>query len=113
PGKDRLPLRRCRDRARPVDTREVPGGVRVPRARGPLLEERGRDLRRGEGGGAGVTPSPLVQEIVIAAVKIVVVFGGMLGLFSVMTWVARRAPAFMTYRLPPHPRGAPSRVPAH
>jgi NADH-quinone oxidoreductase subunit H len=49
-----------------------------------------------------VTPSPLVQEIVIAAVKIFVVFGGMLGLFSVMTWVERRTLAFMQYRLGPN-----------
>lgn len=46
--------------------------------------------------------SPLLQETVIAVVKIVVVVGAMLGLFSVMTWVERRTLAFMQYRLGPN-----------
>jgi NADH-quinone oxidoreductase subunit H len=49
-----------------------------------------------------VSLSPLLQETVIAVVKIVVVVGAMLGLFSVMTWVERRTLAFMQYRLGPN-----------
>jgi NADH-quinone oxidoreductase subunit H len=49
-----------------------------------------------------VSPSLLVQETAIAVVKIVVVVGAMLGLFSLMTWVERRTLAFMQYRLGPN-----------
>jgi len=52
-----------------------------------------------------VTPSPLVQELVIAAVKVVVVIGALLGLFSLMTWIERRALAFMQFRLGPNRTG--------
>jgi NADH-quinone oxidoreductase subunit H len=49
-----------------------------------------------------VSPSPLVQETAIAVVKIFVVIGALLGLFSLMTWIERRTLAFMQYRLGPN-----------
>jgi len=52
-----------------------------------------------------MSPSPVVQQLVIAAVKIGVVVGVLLGLFSVMTWIERRALAFMQYRLGPNRTG--------
>jgi len=52
-----------------------------------------------------VSPSPAVQQLVLAAVKIAVVVGVLLGLFSVMTWVERRTLAFMQYRLGPNRTG--------
>jgi NADH-quinone oxidoreductase subunit H len=52
-----------------------------------------------------VTPSPLVQELILAAVRIAVVVGALLGLFSLMTWIERRALAFMQFRLGPNRTG--------
>jgi NADH-quinone oxidoreductase subunit H len=44
-------------------------------------------------------------ELLISVVKILVIFGGLQGLFSVMTWVERRALAFMQFRLGPNRTG--------
>jgi NADH-quinone oxidoreductase subunit H len=52
-----------------------------------------------------VTPSPLVQELILAAAKVAVVMGGLLGLFSLMTWIERRVLAFMQFRLGPNRTG--------
>jgi len=52
-----------------------------------------------------VSPSPAVQELVLAAVKIALVIGALLGLFSLMTWIERRALAFMQLRLGPNRTG--------
>ncbi len=52
-----------------------------------------------------MTPSPLVQELVLAAVKVAVVMGALLGLFSLMTWIERRVLAFMQFRLGPNRTG--------
>jgi NADH-quinone oxidoreductase subunit H len=52
-----------------------------------------------------VSPSPLVQELVLAAVKVAVVIGALLGVFSLMTWVERRVLAFMQFRLGPNRTG--------
>jgi NADH-quinone oxidoreductase subunit H len=52
-----------------------------------------------------VSPSPLVQDLILAGVKIAVVVGALLGLFSLMTWIERRALAFMQYRLGPNRTG--------
>jgi NADH-quinone oxidoreductase subunit H len=52
-----------------------------------------------------MSPSPLVQELILAVAKIAVVVGALLGLFAVMTWVERRALAFMQYRLGPNRTG--------
>ncbi len=49
--------------------------------------------------------TPLQQELVVAAVKVVVIFSALLGLFSAMTWVERRALAFMQFRLGPNRTG--------
>jgi NADH-quinone oxidoreductase subunit H len=49
--------------------------------------------------------SPALQELVLACVKIAVVVGGLLGLFSVMTYVERRVLAFMQFRLGPNRTG--------
>ncbi len=52
-----------------------------------------------------MSPSPAVQELILAVVKIVVVVGTLLGLFSLMTWIERRALAFMQFRLGPNRTG--------
>jgi NADH-quinone oxidoreductase subunit H len=52
-----------------------------------------------------MSPSPMVQDLVLAAVKIALVVGALLGLFAVMTWVERRTLAFMQYRLGPNRTG--------
>jgi NADH-quinone oxidoreductase subunit H len=52
-----------------------------------------------------VSPSPAVQELVLAVVKIALVIGALLGLFSLMTWIERRALAFMQLRLGPNRTG--------
>ena len=52
-----------------------------------------------------MTPSPLVQELILAAAKVAVVMGGLLGLFSLMTWIERRVLAFMQFRLGPNRTG--------
>jgi NADH-quinone oxidoreductase subunit H len=49
--------------------------------------------------------TPLLQELVVAVVKIGVIFGALLGLFSFMTWVERRSLAFMQFRLGPNRTG--------
>ncbi len=49
--------------------------------------------------------TPLVQELLIAVVKIAVVVGVLLGAFSLMTWIERRTLAFMQYRLGPNRTG--------
>ncbi len=52
-----------------------------------------------------MSPSPAVQELVLAVVKIALVIGALLGLFSLMTWIERRALAFMQFRLGPNRTG--------
>ena len=52
-----------------------------------------------------MSPSPLVQDLILAGVKIAVVVGTLLGLFSLMTWIERRTLAFMQYRLGPNRTG--------
>ena len=52
-----------------------------------------------------MSPSPLVQDLILAGVKIAVVVGSLLGLFSLMTWIERRTLAFMQYRLGPNRTG--------
>jgi NADH-quinone oxidoreductase subunit H len=52
-----------------------------------------------------MSPSPLVQDLVLAGVKIALVVGALLGLFSLMTWIERRTLAFMQYRLGPNRTG--------
>jgi NADH-quinone oxidoreductase subunit H len=49
--------------------------------------------------------SPLVQELVAAAVKCVAVFAILLNLFAVMTFIERRILAFMQFRLGPNRTG--------
>ena len=44
-------------------------------------------------------------ELLISVVKILVIFGGLQALFSVMTWVERRTLAFMQFRLGPNRTG--------
>jgi NADH-quinone oxidoreductase subunit H len=51
------------------------------------------------------TPSPYVQELILALVKIGVIIGGLLGLFSGMTYIERRLLAFMQFRLGPNRTG--------
>jgi NADH-quinone oxidoreductase subunit H len=52
-----------------------------------------------------MTPSPVVQELIIGAVKVVVFTHALLGLFSLMTYLERRILAFMQYRLGPNRTG--------
>ena len=106
-GKTVCPFGDAADRPAPVDARQVPGRVRVPRPREALLEVGRTDVRGGarEERGHGVSPSPLVQELILAGVKIAVVVGTLLGLFSLMTWIERRTLAFMQYRLGPNRTG--------
>jgi len=52
-----------------------------------------------------MSPSPAVQELILAVVRIVVVVGVLLGLFAVMTWIERRTLAFMQFRLGPNRTG--------
>jgi NADH-quinone oxidoreductase subunit H len=49
--------------------------------------------------------NPVAQETVLAVVKIAVVIGALLGLFSLMTWIERRLLAFMQFRLGPNRTG--------
>ena len=49
--------------------------------------------------------SPTQEALLIAVIKVVVLFHLMLGLFSVMTWVERRVLAFMQFRLGPNRTG--------
>lgn len=46
--------------------------------------------------------SPLQQELLIAVVKVLVIFHALLGLFSLMTYLERRMLAFMQFRLGPN-----------
>ena len=52
-----------------------------------------------------MTPSPLVQELILAAIKVALVIGALQGLFSLMTWIERRTLAFMQFRLGPNRTG--------
>jgi len=52
-----------------------------------------------------MSPSPAVQELIIAVANIAVVVGTLLLLFSLMTWIERRTLAFMQYRLGPNRTG--------
>ncbi len=52
-----------------------------------------------------MTPSPLVQELILAAVKVAVIIGALQGVFSLMTWIERRVLAFMQFRLGPNRTG--------
>jgi NADH-quinone oxidoreductase subunit H len=52
-----------------------------------------------------MSPSPAVQELILAVVRIVVVVGALLGMFAFMTWVERRTLAFMQFRLGPNRTG--------
>jgi NADH-quinone oxidoreductase subunit H len=52
-----------------------------------------------------MTPSPAVQELVLAVVKIALVVGALLGVFSLMTYIERRLLAFMQFRLGPNRTG--------
>jgi NADH-quinone oxidoreductase subunit H len=49
--------------------------------------------------------SPAVQELILAAVKVAVIVGALQGVFSLMTWIERRALAFMQFRLGPNRTG--------
>jgi NADH-quinone oxidoreductase subunit H len=49
--------------------------------------------------------SPLQQEIAISAIKVLILFQALLGLFSLMTYVERRVLAFMQFRLGPNRTG--------
>ena len=46
--------------------------------------------------------TPLQQELLIALVKVLVIFHALLGLFSLMTYLERRMLAFMQFRLGPN-----------
>ena len=52
-----------------------------------------------------MTPSPALQELILAAVKVAVIVGALQGVFSLMTWIERRALAFMQFRLGPNRTG--------
>jgi len=52
-----------------------------------------------------MSPSPAVQELILAVARILVVVVGLLLLFAVMTWVERRTLAFMQFRLGPNRTG--------
>lgn len=52
-----------------------------------------------------MSPSPLVQELILAVARILVVVVGLLTLFAVMTWVERRTLGFMQFRLGPNRTG--------
>jgi NADH-quinone oxidoreductase subunit H len=52
-----------------------------------------------------VSLTPLQQELLIAVVKVLVIFQVLLVVFSLMTWVERRALAFMQFRLGPNRTG--------
>ncbi len=49
--------------------------------------------------------TPLLEELLIVVAKVLVLFGFLLGLFSVMTYVERRFLAFMQFRLGPNRTG--------
>ncbi len=49
--------------------------------------------------------TPLQQEIAISALKVLVIFGALMSLFSGMTYIERRVLAFMQFRLGPNRTG--------
>jgi len=49
--------------------------------------------------------TPLQQEIAISALKVLVLFGALMSLFSGMTYIERRVLAFMQFRLGPNRTG--------
>jgi NADH-quinone oxidoreductase subunit H len=49
--------------------------------------------------------TPLHEELLIAVLKVVVIFHALLGVFSLMTWIERRTLAFMQFRLGPNRTG--------
>ena len=49
--------------------------------------------------------SPVQQELAISTVKVLVIFGALMTLFSLMTYVERRLLAFMQFRLGPNRTG--------
>jgi NADH-quinone oxidoreductase subunit H len=49
--------------------------------------------------------SPVQQELAISTVKVLVIFGALMTLFSLMTYVERRVLAFMQFRLGPNRTG--------
>jgi NADH-quinone oxidoreductase subunit H len=49
--------------------------------------------------------SPAAQELILAVVKVAVIVGALQGVFSLMTWIERRALAFMQFRLGPNRTG--------
>jgi NADH-quinone oxidoreductase subunit H len=69
-----------------------------------VLAESGEDVRGGEGESrlGGERVSPLTQELIIATVKVAVIFPALQGLFSFMTLAERRLLAFMQFRLGPN-----------
>jgi NADH-quinone oxidoreductase subunit H len=52
-----------------------------------------------------VSLSPLGEELLILVLKIALLVGGLLALFSLMTWIERRTLAFMQFRLGPNRTG--------
>ena len=48
---------------------------------------------------------PLLEELIIVFLKVALVIGALLGLFALMTWIERRALAFMQFRLGPNRTG--------
>jgi len=49
--------------------------------------------------------TPLQQEVAISALKVLVIFGALMSLFSGMTYIERRVLAFMQFRLGPNRTG--------
>jgi NADH-quinone oxidoreductase subunit H len=49
--------------------------------------------------------SPALQELILAAVKVALIIPALQGVFSLMTWIERRALAFMQFRLGPNRTG--------
>jgi NADH-quinone oxidoreductase subunit H len=49
--------------------------------------------------------SPGLQELILAAVKVALIIPALQGVFSLMTWIERRALAFMQFRLGPNRTG--------
>jgi NADH-quinone oxidoreductase subunit H len=46
--------------------------------------------------------TPVQEELLIVVLKVLVIFGALLTLFSLMTWIERRTLAFMQFRLGPN-----------